>query len=130
MLLGQSDIQAIVGRGRLQFEIEYSAETLAQGQSPGFIDSRAEWRMHDQLHAAAFIEETFSDDGVRRWHFSEHGSAFNNVFNHLLGAGIVEPAFLLKPGDGVSATAVISDVTKPENMFVVRSLISCRSSAT
>ena len=64
MLLGQRDVQAVVGGRGLQFEIEAAAEALAQRQSPGFVDAPAERRVDDQLHAAAFVEEALGDDRV------------------------------------------------------------------
>ena len=62
MLLGQRDVQSVVGRRRLQFEVEGAAEALAQRQSPGLVDASAKRRVNDELHAAGFIEETFGDD--------------------------------------------------------------------
>ena len=32
---------------------------------------------------------------------AQHGAAGDDVLDQLLGAGIVEPAFVLQPGDGV-----------------------------
>src|ERR1035441_602666 len=57
MLLAERNHDAVIGGGRLQFEIERSAEALAQRQSPGAVDARAEGRVNHQLHAAAFVEE-------------------------------------------------------------------------
>ena len=45
VLFGKRNVDAIVGGGGLQFEVEAPAEALAQGQSPGAIDARAEGRM-------------------------------------------------------------------------------------
>ena len=100
VLLGQRDVEAVVGGRGLQFEIEAAAEALAQRQSPGFVDAAAEGRVNDQLHPAAFVEEALGDDGVLRGHGAQHGAALQDVFDRLLGAGIVEPAFFFQPGDG------------------------------
>src|SRR5208337_5678977 len=56
MLLGQRDVQSVVGGRCLQFEIEAAAEALAQRQSPGFVDAAAKGRVDDQLHPSALIE--------------------------------------------------------------------------
>src|ERR1039458_1915633 len=58
VLLGERDIQSVVGGRRLQFEIEAATETLAQCQSPGLIDSSAKGRVNDQLHPAAFVKKS------------------------------------------------------------------------
>ena len=79
MLLAQRNDDAVVGGRGLQLEIERAAEALAQREAPGAIDARAERRVNDQLHAAAFIEESLGDDGLLRWQRSERGSAGANV---------------------------------------------------
>ena len=86
VLLGQRDVQAIVGRSRLQLEVERAAEALAQRQSPGLVDASAERRMQDELHAAAFIEEALGDDGLLRRHFAQHRPPLHDVLDQLLGA--------------------------------------------
>ena len=39
VLLGEGDVDAVVGGGGLQFEVEAAAEALAQGQAPGAVDA-------------------------------------------------------------------------------------------
>ena len=39
VLFAERDVQAVVGGGGLQFEIEGAAEALAQGEAPGFVDA-------------------------------------------------------------------------------------------
>src|SRR5271169_1063917 len=41
VLVAERNVQAIVRGGGLQFEIERTAEALAQGQTPGFVDASA-----------------------------------------------------------------------------------------
>ena len=67
VLLGERDVDAVVGGGGLQLEIERTAEALAQRETPGPIDARAERGVQDELHAAGFIEESFGDHGVAAW---------------------------------------------------------------
>ena len=57
--------------------------------------------MQDELHPAAFVEESFGDDGLLCWHVAQHGAAGHDVFNQLLGSGIVEPTLVFEPGDCV-----------------------------
>ena len=100
VLLGQRDIEAVVGGGGLQFEIEAAAETLAQRQAPGLVDAAAKGRVDDQLHPAAFVEETFGDDRVLRGNIAQHRAALQDVFDRLLGGGVIESTFFLQPCDG------------------------------
>ena len=62
VLLAERNVEAVVGGGGLQFEIERAAELLAQRQAPGFVDARAEGRVNHELHAAAFVEEALGDN--------------------------------------------------------------------
>src|ERR1700687_820470 len=87
MLLGQGNVQAVVGGRRLQFEIEAAAESLAQRQSPGFVDAPAKRRVDDQLHPAALVKKSFGDDRLLRGHVAQHRAPFERVLNQLLGAG-------------------------------------------
>ena len=100
MLLAERDVQAVVGGGGLQFEIERAAEALAQREAPGFVDAGAERRVDHELHAAAFVEEALGDHGLLRGHGAKHRAAGDDVFDRLLGAGIVEAAFVLEPANG------------------------------
>src|ERR1019366_7145837 len=102
MLLGERDVQAVVGGRRLQFEIEAAAEALPQRQAPSFIDAPAKGRVDDQLHPASLVEESFGDDCRLRRHIAQYGAPFERVLNQLLGARKVEPTFLSQPAHGVS----------------------------
>ena len=96
MLLSQRDVQTVVRSRGLQLEVKADAETLAQSQSPGFIDAAAERGVNYQLHSAAFVEEAFRNHSCLSWHCAQHGAALQNVFDCLLCAGIVEAAFVLQ----------------------------------
>ena len=67
VLLGERDVDAVVGCGGLQFEVERAAEALAEREAPGFVDAAAEGGVDDELHAAAFVEEALGDDGLFGW---------------------------------------------------------------
>ena len=58
--------------------------------------------MDDQLHATSFIKEAFGNDGLLCGNGTEHGASLQYVFDCLLGAGIVQPAFLFEPGNRFS----------------------------
>ncbi len=91
VLLGERDVDAVVGGGGLQFEVEAAAEALAQGQSPGAVDARSEGCVDDQLHAAALVEEALGDDGALSGHGSEDGAALADVGGELAkGVGVDE----------------------------------------
>src|SRR5437879_11840962 len=102
VLLRQSDVEPIVGSRRLQLEVEPAAEALAQSQSPGLVDSSAEWRMDYKLHAAALIKEAFRDHGRLGRHRAQNRAPLQDVFNRLLRTGIIKSAFILQPAHGRS----------------------------
>jgi len=54
VLFAERDIQSIVGRRGLQFEIERTAETFAKREAPGFVNAATEGRVDDKLHARRF----------------------------------------------------------------------------
>ena len=54
----------VLGRRRLQLEIEPAAEPLAQRQAPGAVEAAAVGRMDDQLHAADRVEEALEHQRV------------------------------------------------------------------
>ena len=97
MLLGERNIQPVVGSGGLQFEIERAAESLAQREAPRLVDAATEWSVNHKLHPAAFVEETLCDHRSLAGHSAEHRAARDDVFNELLRAGGIEPALLLQP---------------------------------
>ena len=67
MLLRKRDIDAVVRGSGLQFEIEGTAESFAQRQSPSPVNARSERGMNHQLHSARFIEESLGHDGLLGW---------------------------------------------------------------
>ena len=96
VLIGQREDDAVVGRRGLQLEIERAAEALAQRESPRAVDARAERRVQDQLHPAAFIEESFGDDRAFRRNDAENRLAGAHVRHRLLRAGAIERAFVAR----------------------------------
>ena len=104
MLLAQRDVQSVVGGSSLQFEIKRAAEPLAERETPGLVNSPAEWSVDHELHAPAFIEETLGNDRRLRGDGAQGRTTRHHVLNRLLGSCVVESAFELEPGnrsDGV-----------------------------
>ena len=71
---GERQHDGVLGRGRLQLEVEGAAEALAQRESPGAVDAAAEGRVDDELHAAGLVEEALEDDGALRRQRAERGA--------------------------------------------------------
>ena len=92
VLFGERDVEAIVGGGSLQLEVERAAEAFAQREPPGFVDTTAERSMDHKLHAAALVEEAFGDNRLLGWNRSENCAAGNHVFYDLFGARVVDAA--------------------------------------
>ena len=86
VLLGEGDVDAVVGGGGLELEVEAAAEALAQGEAPGFVEASAEGGVEDELHAAAFVEEALGDDGGFGGDGAEDGAAGDDVGDELVGA--------------------------------------------
>ena len=101
MLLAQGDDDSVVGGGRLQLEIKGAAKTLAERETPGAIDARAEGGVEDELHAAALIEETLRHNRVARRKRAERGMPFPHVFHGLIRAAAIEPALRRQPLRGI-----------------------------
>src|SRR5438128_3514251 len=102
VLLGERDVQAVVGCGSLQFKIEATAKSLAQGQSPGLVDARPERSVDDQLHATSFIKEAFGEERLLVGDGAQHGASLQYEFDCLLGGGIVKPPFPFWQGNRFS----------------------------
>ena len=82
---GQRQNDAVLGRRRLQLEIELAAKPLAQGQAPGAIDAAAVRRVDHELHAAGFIEEALQHDRLPRRQAPERGLRGAEVLDELRG---------------------------------------------
>ena len=103
---GQRQHDIVLGRRRLQLEIEFAAEALAQGQAPGAIEAAAERRMDDELHAARLVEEALEDDRLLRRQRAKRGEARGEIFDELLGRGRDDADFARRASDGRVARTV------------------------
>ena len=72
---GERQHDGVLGRRRLQLEIELAAEALAQRQAPRAVDAAAERRVDDELHAAGLVEEALEHDRVLRRQAAERAHA-------------------------------------------------------
>ena len=100
VLLGEGDVDAVVGGGGLQFEVEAAAEALAQGEAPGLVDAAAEGGVENELHAAAVVEEALRNDGGFRGDGAEDGAAGDDVGDELASARGADAAFGGEVGGG------------------------------
>ena len=111
VLLAERNVQAVVRGGSLQFEIERTAEALAQREAPGFIDAAAEGRVDYELHAAAFIEEALGDDSCLRGNGAAARRGLRECIATACSApGLVQAAFVFEPLDGCGSCGEIAQI--------------------
>ncbi len=87
VLLGQGDVDSLIGCRRLQLEVERHAEPLSQRKPPRAVDASAERRVEHELHAAALVKESLGDDTRLRRDAAENRAAADDVVDDLLGPG-------------------------------------------
>src|SRR5436305_1560636 len=83
MLRSERKYDGIVRRRCLQFEVERATEPLPQRQSPRSVDSAAERRVNDQLHAAGFIKKTFHHELLARGNHAQGLMARQKIVGQL-----------------------------------------------
>ncbi len=103
VLRAQRQHDAVVGRGRLQLEVERAAKSFAQRHAPRAVDAPAEGRVNHELHAAALVEEPLGDDARLRGHGPERGAPREDVVAHELGAAAIERRSVHERGDRILA---------------------------
>ena len=94
---GQRQHDVVLGRRRLQLEVELAAEALAQRQAPGAVDAAAVGRMDDELHAAGLVEEALEHDRVLRRQAAERGVRRGEIFDQLLGGRLGDAELVDQP---------------------------------
>ena len=95
VLLGERDVDAVVGGGGLELEVEAAAEALAQREAPGLVDAAAEGCVQDELLAAAFVEEALGDDGGLGGNGAEDRAAGDDIRDQLARGGGADAALVL-----------------------------------
>ena len=98
---GERQHDVVLGRRRLQLEVELAAEALAQCQAPGAVDAAAVGRMHDELHAARLVEEALQHDGVLRRQAAERRIGRAQVFDQLECGGLANADLIDQPAQCV-----------------------------
>ena len=94
---GERQYDIVLGRRRLQFEVELAAKALAQRQAPGPIEAAAERRVNDELHAARFVEEALEHDRVLSRQAAERRGGGGQILDELLGRRLANADFLGEP---------------------------------
>ena len=93
VLLGEGDVDAVVGGGSLELEVEAATEAFAESKAEGFVDAATEGCMKDELHAATIVEEALSDDCGLGGNGPESGAAGDDVSDELSGTAFTDAAF-------------------------------------
>ncbi len=91
VLRSQREQQRVLGRHRLQLEIELTAETLAKCERPGLVDPAPERRVHNELHAARFVEEPLEHECLLRRNHAKRRAPGGEVFEQLQRGALREP---------------------------------------
>ena len=97
VLLCERDVDAVVRRRGLQLEVEATAESLAQRESPRLVEPPAKRRMQNQLLPTALIEETLGNNRRLRRHRTKHRAPRHNVADQLPRSRLIHAALALKP---------------------------------
>ena len=124
MLGPEREQQRILGRGRLQLEIELTAESLTERESPRTVDPAAERCMKDELHPTGFVEEALEDQRVLGRDDAQRASAFGHVADHLFGPGCGQPGFRGEPVDDAPFVAIGSRVRRAERAIEIGTQIA------
>src|SRR5919109_1338666 len=99
MLRSEREQQRVVGGGRLQLEVELTAEALAQREAPRLVDAAAERRVQHELHAARFIEEALEHQRLLCWNHAQRPAALAEVVSDLFGRANLESGLGHEPFD-------------------------------
>ena len=110
VLRSQREQQRVFGRHGLQLEIELTAETFTKCERPGLVDPAAERRVHDELHAARFVEEPLEHECLLRRNHAKRRAPGGKVFEQLQRGALREPDVGDEPVDNgiVSLCSVVS----------------------
>src|SRR5688500_7150001 len=118
MLAAEREDDALLGRRRLQLEVESLAELLAQGEAPGAVDAAAERRVQHQLHAARLVEEALEREHLARGHHAEAALALGEVLRDLLGGLSLQEVIPLQKRNGGLQLSLLSRCVGPRQLEV------------
>src|SRR5436190_22293981 len=102
MLWAERQQDCVFGGRRLQLEIELAAESFTERESPGLVDSTAERRVQNELHAAGFIEEPLEDEHVLCRDDAQRPPSLGEVVDQLIDCAAHQTCFTRQPCRGVS----------------------------
>src|SRR5919108_4340718 len=94
---GEREHDVVLGRRRLQLEIELAAEALAQGKPPGAIHAAAVRRVDDELHAAGLVEEALEHERVLGREAPQRGVRRAQIFRYLFSRWLYGADLVLEP---------------------------------
>jgi hypothetical protein len=94
----------VLGRRRLQLEVELAAEALAQREPPRLVDPAAERRMEHELHAAGLVEEAFEHERVAGGNDPQRPAPLGEILDRLGRAVLVQAGLLDQPLDHAVVT--------------------------
>ena len=100
---GEREHDIVLGRRRLQLEVELAAKALAQRQPPGAVDAAAIGRVDDQLHAAGRVEEALEHDRVLRRQAFQRRVRRGQIFDQLARGRFVDADLVDQPAQGAFA---------------------------
>ena len=93
--------QRILGRRRLELEIELTAEPLPQSEAPGLVDAAAKRSVQDHLHPARLVEEPLEDECLLRRNHTERPAALHQIRDGLFRGTAVQAGFRGDPRDQI-----------------------------
>ena len=89
----QGQDQAIFQCSGLQFEIEMTAKTFAQRQSPGPHDAGTQWRVHNEVHIAGVVKKSLKDNPVTGRYTAQRLPGTGEVAHQLGGGSLFNSGF-------------------------------------
>src|SRR5262245_64222182 len=99
MLGAERHQQRIFSGCRLQLEIELTAEALSKRERPGLVDTAAERRMKNELHAAGFVEETLEHERLLCRNDTKCCAPGSEVARRLFGASLAQARLADQPSN-------------------------------
>ena len=125
-LVDEREDDRVLGRRRLQLEVELAAEALAEREAPGAVDAAAERRVEDELHAARFVEEALEHDRLERGQRAERRARCGEIVDDLLRRALVEPGFLRPAGRSPPHDPAPPRSARPQPRHRLRQLLAPR----